>query len=223
MKKEVKILLAVVVLVVIAAVVGANYYRKSVQSGPAPGTKVAEELVRSDSPTIGPADAKVTVVEFYDPECETCASFNPAVKDLLREFSGKIRLVVRYAAFHKNARIAAIYTEAAGEQGKYWEMQEKLFLKQKEWGEVHGAGPQPAPLAAPTTKFEQYAQELAMNVEQLKASAADPKHGAKVDRDMADGRTLKVNRTPTFFVNGRQLARLNQQDLRALVREELAK
>ncbi|MEO7674880.1 MAG: thioredoxin domain-containing protein, partial [Pyrinomonadaceae bacterium] len=184
---------------------------------------IAEELVRPDSPSIGPADAKVTVVEFYDPECETCASFSPAVKDLLREFSGKVRFVVRYATFHKNARVAAIYTEAAGEQGKYWEMQEKLFTKQKEWGEVHGGPPQPAPSAAPTAKFAQYAQELGLNVDQLKASAADPKHGVKIDRDMADVRSLKVNRTPTFFVNGRQLARLNQQDLRSLIREELAK
>lgn len=223
MKKEVKILLAVVVVVVIAGVVGASFYRKSVQSVPIAPAKMAEELVRPDSPGIGPADAKVTLVEFYDPECETCASFNPVVKDLIKEFDGKVRFVVRYATFHRNARIAAIYTEAAGEQGKYWEMQAKLFEKQKEWGEVHGGGPQASPPAAPTAKFEQYAKELGLNIEQLKASVADPKHGAKIDRDMADVRSLKVNRTPTFFVNGRQLARLNQQDLRALIREELAK
>ncbi len=168
-------------------------------------------------------DAKVTVVEFYDPECETCAAFSPIVKDLIREFDGKVRFVARYATFHKNARIAAIYTEAAGEQGKYWEMQAKLFEKQKEWGEVHGGGSQPVPVASPTLKFEQYAQELGLNVDQFRASAGDPKHAAKVDRDMADVRSLKVTRTPTFFVNGRLLARLNQQDLRTLIREELAK
>lgn len=223
MKKEVKILLAIVVVVVIAGVVGASFYRKSVQSVPVAPAKMTEELVRADSPAMGPMDAKVTLVEFYDPECETCASFSPAVKDLLKEFGGKVRFVVRYATFHKNARIAAIYTEAAGEQGKYWEMQEKLFAKQKEWGEVHGGGPQPASAASPASKFEQYAQELGLNVDQLKSSVADPKHGGKIDRDMADVRSLKVNRTPTFFVNGRQLARLNQQDLRALIKEELAK
>ena len=223
MKKEVKILLAGVIVVVIAGVVGASFYRKSVQSVPIAPAKIAEELVRPDSPAMGPADAKVTLVEFYDPECETCASFSPAVKDLLKEFGGKVRFVVRYATFHKNARIAAIYTEAAGEQGKYWEMQEKLFAKQKEWGEVHGGGPQPAAASSPNAKFEQYAQELGLNIDQIKASVADPKHGAKIDRDMADGRSLKVNRTPTFFVNGRQLARLNQQDLRDLIKEELAK
>ena len=72
MKKEVRILLAIAAVVVIAGMAAAAYYRKSVQSPPAPGTKIAGELVRSDSATIGPADAKVTLVEFYDPECGTC-------------------------------------------------------------------------------------------------------------------------------------------------------
>ena len=142
----------------------------------------------------------------------------------MKEFDGKIRFVARYATFHKDARIAAIYTEAAGEQGKYWEMREKLFETQNDWGGGHGpANAQPATPVSPTAKFEQYAKELGMNVDQLKASAADPKHAAKVDRDMSDVGTLKVNRTPTFFVNGRLLARLSQQDLKALITEELAK
>jgi protein-disulfide isomerase len=223
MKKEVIILLAIVAVVVIGGVVGASYYRGTVQAPPAPGTKVREELVRPDSPSIGPADAKVTIVEFYDPECETCASFHPGVKALLKEFEGKVRFVARYATFHKNARIAAIYTEAAGEQGKYWEMQAKLFEKQGEWGEKHGHDAPPTPIGPPTALFEKYAQELGLNVEQLKISVTDPKHAARVDRDMQDVDALKVNRTPTFYVNGRQLARLGQLDLRALIVQELSK
>lgn len=221
MKNRVIGLAAIVALVAVAAYIGASYYRTSVQSGPTPGTKIPEELVRSDSPAIGPADAKVTIVEFYDPECETCASFNPTVKSLLKEFEGKVRFVARYATFHKNAKIAAIYTEAAGEQGKYWEMQSKLFENQREWGDKHGA--EPASSAPPNVLFDKYAKELGLNVDQLKASIDDPKHAAKIDRDMKDVATLKVMRTPTFFVNGRQLSRLGQQDLRNLIREELAK
>jgi len=224
MNKKVLVLLAIVGIVAIAGVVGASYYRGSVQSGPvAAGKKVPEELVRADSPSIGPADAKVTVVEFYDPECESCASFHQVVKTLQKEFEGKVRFVSRYATFHKNAKLAAIYTEAAGEQGKYWQMQEKLFEKQDEWGEKHGHGAQPVPAGSASTYFDKYAQELGLNVEQLKASVADPKHAEKIDRDMRDVSVLKVQRTPTFFVNGRMLARLNQQDLRTLIREELAK
>ncbi|NOT47112.1 MAG: thioredoxin domain-containing protein [Acidobacteria bacterium] len=222
MKKEVIILLAIVGVIAIAGVVGASYYRTSVQKPLEPGKKIPEELLRTDVPAIGPVEAKVTVVEFYDPECETCAAFHPVVKGLLKEFEGKIRVVSRYATFHKNARLAATYTEAAGEQGKYWEMQEKLFEKQGEWGEKHGAAPT-APPVAPTVLFENYAKELGMNVDQLKASVADPKHGARIDRDMRDVDTLKVMRTPTFYVNGRLLAKLSQPELRALIMQELAK
>ena len=122
--------------------------------------------------------------------------------------------------FIRTRELAAIYTEAAGEQGKYWEMQAKLFEKQGEWGEKHGHGAPATPVAPPDSIFQKYAQELGMNVEQLKVSVNDPKHAAKVDRDMRDVDTLKVMRTPTFYVNGRLLARLNQQDLRTLMREE---
>ncbi len=223
MKKEVLILLGVVTLVAAAGVIGASYYRESVQKSPETSKPPRQELVRSDSASIGPADAKVTIVEFYDPECETCASFHPALKSLLKEFEGKVRYVARYAPFHKNAKIAAIYTEAAGEQGKYWEMQQKLFEKQGEWGERHGSGAPAVPAGPPTQLFDKYAQEMGLNVEQLKASVADPKHAAKVDRDLSDTNALDVNRTPTFFVNGRKLARLTQLDLRALIVQELAK
>lgn len=223
MNKKVLILLGIVAVVAIAGVVGASYYRNQIQAPPPPERPVREELVRADSPSIGPADAKVTIVEFYDPECEACASFHPAVKALLKEFEGRVRFVVRYATFHKNARIAAIYTEAAGEQGKYWEMQQKLFEEQGEWGEKHGHGAPATPVAPPNALFDKYAQEIGLNVEQLKVSVTDPKHGTKIDRDMRDVRALNVQRTPTFFVNGRQLARFSQLDLRALIMQELAK
>lgn len=223
MKKEVIILLAIVGVVAVALLVGSSYYKESVQKAPEPGKKVAEELLRTDVPSTGPADAKVTVVEFYDPECESCAAFHPVVKNLLKEFDGKVRLVSRYATFHKNARLAALYTEAAGDQGKYWEMQEKLFEKQPEWGEKHGHGAPAAPVTPPDALFEKYAKELGLNVEQLKVSIADPKHAARIDRDMRDVDTLKVNRTPTFYVNGRLLAKLSQPELRALIMQEIAK
>lgn len=222
MKKEVIILLAIVAVVAIAGVVGASYYRGTVQKPIEPGKKIPEELLRTDVPAIGPADAKVTIVEFYDPECESCAAFHPSVKALLKEFDGKVRFISRYATFHKNAKLAAIYTEAAGEQGKYWEMQEKLFEKQGEWGEKHGQAPA-APVEQASVLFDKYAKELGMNVDQLKASVTDPKHGSKIDRDMRDVAALNVRRTPTFYVNGRLLARMSQPDLRALIVQELAK
>lgn len=224
MKKEVGILLAVVVLVIIGGVIGASYYRSSVQSKPVTTDKpdLTNVLVRPDSPTLGPADAKVTVVEFLDPECESCGAFAPQVKAMLKEYEGKIRFVVRYMPLHRNAKMAAQYTEAAGEQGKYWEMQEKIFAMQGEWGEKHGVAPT-APTAPVSTLFEEYAKELGLNVEQLNAAAGNPKYAQKADRDLKDGQALGVRQTPTFFVNGRKLARLSMPDLKAMINEELAK
>jgi protein-disulfide isomerase len=221
MRKEVGILLGIVVLVVVGGLVGASYYRGSVQKAPAQPS-VSENLVRPDSASIGPADAKVTIVEFLDPECEACAAFAPQVKSLLKEYDGRVRFVARYMPLHRNAKLAAQYIEAAGEQGKYWEMMEKLFAEQGEWGEKHGpAGHNPTPTAPVSELFEKYGKEIGLNPEQLNTSAGQRKYAEKADRDLQDGRSLGVRQTPTFFVNGRRLARLSVADLRSLINEEL--
>lgn len=223
MKKEIRTLLLIASVVAIVGIVGTLMYRQSTQTTP-PVTEqpnLTEKLVRPDSPSLGPADAKVTVVEFLDPECEACAQFSPTVKNLVKEFP-QVRFVFRYMPLHPNAVLAASYLEAAGEQGKYWEMQEIMFRKQSEWGQIHGAAPQQA-RPAPGVVFEKFGQEIGLNVDQLKSSAVNPKHAAKANRDLADGRSLGVRQTPTFFVNGRKLARLGEADLRTMINEELKK
>lgn len=226
MRKEVKILALIAIVVVVAAVLGAGYYRKSVQNVRRPAAGADNALVRPDSPTLGPADAPVTVVEFLDPECESCGAFHPTMKRILKEYEGKVRLVVRYMPFHPNSVLAASVTEAAGEQRRYWEMQELLFRRQPEWGEIHSHGGQAAPPVRreqPAVLFERYSAELGLDVERVRAAVASNRYAAKVERDRRDGQTLGVNKTPTFFVNGRQLARFSQNDLRALIEEELKK
>ena len=230
MNKEIKILAAVAFVVVIAAVVGASYYRNSVQNAPVIVTNSntgkpaipPETLVRPDSPTLGAADAPVTLVEFLDPECESCAAFSPVVKDILKDYDGKVRLVVRYMPLHHNSLKAATLTEAAGEQGKYWEMQELLFKKQPEWGERHGA-PASAPKPDIDAFFEKYAMELGLDVEKVSSAIKENRFQEKLERDLRDGRTLGVRKTPSFFVNGRMLARFSEADLRALIEDELRK
>lgn len=222
MRKEVGILLTIAVIVIVGGVIGASYYRGSVQKAPIT-PNVSTNLVRPDSPTIGPVDAKVTIVEFLDPECESCAAVAPQVKALLKEYEGRVRFVARYMPLHRNAKLAAQYTEAAGEQGKYWEFQEKLFAMQGEWGEKHGPGAHTAPTAPVSSLFEKYGKEIGLDAQQLNTAAGNPKYAEKAERDLADGRVLGVRATPTFFVNGRKLARLSMADLRTLINEELAK
>ena len=229
MKKEVKILGAIAIVVIIGAIIGANYYRKSAQnervgSNSNSNNKSAaylETLVRADSPTLGAADAPITLVEFLDPECESCAAFSPIVKKIMKDYSGKIRLVVRYMPLHPNSLRAATLTEAAGEQGKYWEMQELLFQKQSEWGTKHG----PQPTAPPdiTALFDKYAMELGLDLTKINSAVKENRYQAKLQRDLKDGQTLGVRQTPTFYVNGRKLVRFSEADLRALIDEELKK
>ena len=124
--------------------------------------------------------------------------------------------------FHPNSLVAASWTEAAGEQGKYWEMQELLFQRQPEWGQRHG----PSDSASqPDAKalFEKYAMELGLDLEEMISARDNHRFTSKITRDQADGQSLGVKSTPTFFVNGRRLARLGESDLKSLIDEELRK
>ncbi len=228
MRKEVWILGAVLVMVIVGAVVGSNYYRSSIQServteNTSTGApKVSpEQLVRPDSWTLGPADAKVTLVEFYDPECESCAAFHPTVKRILKDYEGRIRLVARYMPLHPNSISAATFTEAAGEQGKYWQAQDLLFQRQGEWGQKHGPGAASAPPVNFNVLFDGYAKELGLDRAKAAAAVAQNRYGAKIERDKKDGQAVGVRRTPTFFVNGRELAQLGDSHLRQLIDDEM--
>jgi protein-disulfide isomerase len=220
MRKEIKILVLIAAVVGVAAIVGTRYYRESVQNERKPSTPDTA-LVRPDSATLGPAEAPVTLVEFLDPECEACSGFHPVVKQILKDYDGRVRLVVRYMLFHQNSALAASFTEAAGEQGKYWEMQDILFRRQSDWGERHGE-PHATTSAPPVALFERYAHELGLDVARIRSAVAQNRYAAKLVRDHADGQSLGVTQTPTFFVNGRQLLRFSEQDLRSLIDEEVA-
>jgi len=230
MSKEIKILALIALAVVVVAVVGASYYRNSMQSAPVivknnnsgKSSISPEILVRPDSATLGAVDAPITLVEFLDPECEACAAFSPVVKKILKDYEPKVRLVVRYMPLHPNSLQAAALTEAAGEQGKYWEMQELLFRKHAEWGERHGAPPSAQPKNIDAL-FEKYAMELGLNVEKVNGAIRENRYQAKLERDRRDGQTLGVRKTPSFFVNGRMLMRFGENDLRALIEDELKK
>ena len=232
MTKEIKLLAAIAVVVIIGAIIGTSYYRSSIQSERVTSktntnkttAAPAGELIRPDSYTLGSADAPVTLVEFYDPECESCAAFSPIVKKIMNDYSGKVRLVARYMPLHPSSLRAAAITEAAGEQGKYWQMQELLFRRQSEWGQKHGP-PNATSQNEPSieTLFEKYAMELGLDLEKVKSAIEQNRFTSKITRDQKDGQNLGVRSTPTFFVNGRQLARLGEQELRSLIDEELKK
>lgn len=220
MKKETVLLAIIAFLVVVIAVIGASYYRGSTVPAPAPST-AASNLVRPDSPTLGPDDAPVTIVEFYDPECESCAAFHDSIKKVLNEYEGKTRLVARIMPLHPNSLLAATFIEMAGEQGKYWEAQKFVYRKQPEWGTVHGSPAAEQPDAP--ALFEKYAVDFGLDVEEFKKAVNENRYADTLRQDMEDGRRLGVSKTPTIFVNGRMLTRLSEPDLRYMVEQELSR
>jgi protein-disulfide isomerase len=222
MRKEIVILLVIAVVVIVAAIVGTSYYQSSVQKQAVTPPGGNSRLNRADSPSLGPADAKVTVVEFLDPECESCRTFSPFMKQLLKDYNGRMRLVVRYMPLHPNSQLAATYTEAAKEQGKFWEMLEILFQRQPEWGDRHGH-PSDTPQQPAEILFPRYATEVGLDLAKVREGIASKKYAASIDQDLKDGQSLGVNKTPSFFVNGRPLVRFGQEQLKALIDEEMAK
>lgn len=206
LSRELRILLMIGIPIIVVLVVGISLYNVN-----QPATDDSR-LVREDSKTLGPVDAPVTIVEFLDPECEACRAAFPAVKQLLEDYGTDIRLVVRYLPLHNNSVLAAAATEAAGLQGKYWEMQEELFAHQPDWGEQQT--PQ-------TELFIEYAEEIGLDIEQFVDDLDNPDILAKIERDRADAQALGATGTPTFFINGQPVEPLGLDRMIEMIEENI--
>ena len=169
-------------------------------------------LVQLYSPTEGNAQAKVHIVEFLDPACETCASFYPEVKKIIAAYPDRVRLTLRLVPFHRGSDYAIKALESARKQGKFAPELEALLSSQSYWAPNH-------------TVQQDYVltplEGLGLNMEQLKADMNSPEIARRIEQDLADARTLKVTQTPEYFVNGRPLPTWGLEQLQALVREEV--
>ncbi|MBI2617547.1 thioredoxin domain-containing protein [Candidatus Gottesmanbacteria bacterium] len=196
--------LLIVIGIVIVLALALFFYRS--QSAQNPSRAPSQDLlIREDSPTVGSQSAQVILVEFVDYQCPACAYMHPAVKQLLSDNQGKLRLVVRYWPLenqHKNAKTAAEAAEAASEQGKFWEMHDLLLSRQKDWEESETA----------IDIFVRYAQELNLNVERFRESIQNNKFEAKIKRDVEDAEALNISGIPQFFVNGNSVGYMENLD-----------
>jgi len=170
--------------------------------------KNASLLMRDYSPVKGESEARVTIVEFFDPACETCRAFYPFVEEIIQANPGKIRLVLRYTPFHDGSDYVVKVLEAAREQGRFWETLEAAFASQPAWAS-HGH-PQPE-------KIWQYLGNTGLDFDQAKADMHSSKISDRIRQDMSDARQLKVSKTPSYFVNGKPLLQFGYQELQNLV------
>ncbi|MFZ2835845.1 Disulfide bond formation protein D precursor [compost metagenome] len=169
----------------------------------------------------GKADSKVILVEYGDFQCPTCGTVHPIIKPLTEKYKDQIAFVYRnfpLTSLHPNARAAAAAVEAAGLQGKYWEMHNKIFESQSSWGTI-SANDRGA-------YFTNAAKELGLNVDTFNADLAGPSVTKKINFDLALGKKDKVSGTPSVFLNGQavELAVLTDSTkLEDLLKSEMKK
>jgi protein-disulfide isomerase len=201
------------IAVVVGFVLGASWYknRRAEQLG-FMAQENASTFVRPHSPTYGPEDAKVVLVEFTDPACETCAAFSPIVKQFIAAHPGKIRFVLRYAPFHHGADFAMRALEAARVQDKFWETLDLLYRSQQMWTQHHQVIPD---------RVWQILPMAGLDVERLRTDMADPRIDTILQQDLADAELLGVRKTPGFFVNGKPLEPFGDRQLKALIDAEV--
>ena len=173
-----------------------------------------EALLRPYSPILGPDEAPVTIVEFFDPACEACRAFYPVVKDIMSEHGDAVRVAIRYTPFHGEGSEEAIRVlEAARMQGIFEPVLEAILREQPQWAS-HGA-PEPGLLL-------NIAAGAGLDVEAAQAQMKAPQTMAILNQDRADVEAMGVRQTPTFFVNGRPVDPFGEEALRTLVAEEVA-
>jgi protein-disulfide isomerase len=169
-------------------------------------------LVRAHAPVEGPPSAKVNIVEFLDPACDTCRSFYPFVQRMMAAHPGKIRVTIRYAPFHNNSDYVVKVIEAARKQGKWQETLEALFAAQPIWAPNHS--PQPDLVWS-------YLGGIGLDLERVRHDMVAPDIAQNLAQDLADAKALNVTQTPEFFVNGKPMPSFGYDQLTALVDDAL--
>lgn len=188
-----------ILLVIVLAGVAVVVYLAAT-SGPAHlagGISLSQPVTSADW-LKGDPTAKAVLVEYGDFQCPACGAYAPWIWQLTSDFStSTLALVFRHFPLpqHQNAIPAAQAAEAAGAQGQFWAMAEKLYATQDDWAE----------LRAPEVKFREYAAALNLDLARFEADYASPAIASKISTQKAGGEAAQVNATPSFFLNGRLL------------------
>jgi protein-disulfide isomerase len=197
----------------LAFVAGAVVYKNQQSEASAQAyARNKSTFVREHSPAIGNAAAKVEIVEFFDPACETCKEFYPLVKKMMASNPDRIRLVVRYAPFHTGSDYVVKILEAAKRQGKFWETLEAVFASQASWAPNHRPDPQ---------LVWNHLGGLGLDITRLRQDMNASEIEKAIQQDLADAKALNVKMTPEFFVNGKPMPSFGYDQLRTLVVDAL--
>jgi len=190
----------VTVGVIIAGAISSNPSNSSGTGNPNFVATIAPAITAADW-SQGSASAPVSIIEYGDFECPACAEYASLVKQVAQNNSSTVRFVFRnfpLYTIHPDAQISSQAAEAAGLQGKYWQMHDLLYTKQNEW--VTTAPDQVVP-----RYFDGYAQSMGLDVAKFNADLGSSPVFAKIQADVAGGTVAKIDHTPTFFINLKQI------------------
>lgn len=205
-------------LVITLAFGGGAYYYKTQQDQKISRLANDKESAynRSNSPSLGSELAKVQVVEFFDPACESCRMMYPHVKSILKANAGKVRLTLRYATFHDGSDYVAKVLEAARMQGTeiYWKSLEAILEAQPVWAE-HGS-PKPQ-------RVWDFLGRTGLDIQKAKQDMNDARIHELLVQDSNDLTALNVTKTPSFFINGKPLKEFGPEQLNVQVESEVRK
>ncbi|MBK8813376.1 MAG: thioredoxin domain-containing protein [Acidobacteria bacterium] len=223
--KKTAIYISLLVLGSLAFAAGCGDGKKPANNGTAANRPVTQQTVNPAAPLgaqppnmLGSPNASVTIEEFADFQCPTCAQIHNVLKNVQAAYGSRIKFVFRnypLTQIHKNAFDAAVASEAAGRQGKFWDMQNIVFQNQQAWSNSTDV----------RTVFNGYAEKLGLDVERFKSDMAGMETKERVQRDMERGKALNVTSTPTIIINGQSVPfeQMNLESLRQIIDAELAK
>jgi len=233
-----RILPFLIILVVLGAALGSAWYLTrtipasptlGTASAPSPGSPGPQSSPAQQKPAtvygvpgaepahvLGPKDAPVRLEEFGDFECPPCGLFHPILEQMHAEFGDKLQITFRefpLVPTHQHALAAASAAEAAGLQGKFWEMHDLIYEHQAEWKKEFNVRP----------IFEGYAKQIGLDVERYKRDVNGDLVAQRIFQDGKRGHSLGVKGTPTVFINGREVPfqDLPAEKLRVVIQNEL--
>ena len=210
-----KIFWAVLGLVLVVVVASAAYFA-SQGTAPAGATGALTVPVTADDWRKGAASSTVTIVEYSDLECPACATYYPLLNQLVSDFPEQVAVVYRHfpLSYHRSGQLSARFAEAAGRQGKFWEMHNLLFDHQATWTKNSAAENEGL--------FKTYAKQIGLDLVRLEADLADAGLAAAVEADYQSGTRSGVDATPSLFLNGQKITNPgNYEALKQLVTNEL--
>jgi protein-disulfide isomerase len=212
MNKQMQVPIVGALLLIVFAIGVIIYNEKKSDELSETASKHAALMIRDYSPRIGPTGAKVTIVEFFDPACETCKAFYPFVKQIMSANQGRVNLVLRYLPLHKGSDYVVKLLEAARLQNKFWETLEIIYETQSSWASHHNPEPE---------KLWSLLRGSGLDLSRAREDMASATIAQRIQQDLADARQLQVSKTPGFFVNGKPLVQFGSEQLVQLVDQEI--